>query len=700
MANSQTHRLGFDIGGTFTDAVVIDPTSGKRNIAKTLTTSSDPATGAMSALSAALDGAGVSLNSVALAVHGTTIVSNAILQHHGSKAALITTKGFRDVLRIGRELRYDVYDLTAAFPDRLIGHDMTFEVPERTLANGTIFEPLDEAAALELLDEIERSGAEAIAVCFLHSYRNPLNEMRLGELIEERLPEVPYSLSSQVVPEFREYERMSTTAANAYTQPLVKQYLSHLGTDLEAQGYERDLYVMMSTGGIATADTAADFPVRMVESGPAAGALATGYYGNQIGEEHLLSFDMGGTTAKVCVIDHGTPTRTKYFEVARVERFILGSGLPIRSPVIDLIEIGAGGGSIASVNNLGLLQVGPESAEADPGPACYDQGGTSPTVTDADLALGYLDPAYFAGGSMRLRSDLAEGAIRDHVGDTLDMDSTEAAWGIYQIVNENMASAARVHFAEKGRDPRQYALFAFGGAGPVHAAAVARRLRIERIIIPAGAGVLAAFGFMTAPVSFDFIRTHITRLDRASWDELNAIYEDMEDRGRDVLAEAGVPEDEQQFVRTADMRYAGQLYEITVPVPDGELNSTSRTRMEEFFHMTYHDLYGRHSAEAPIEALNWRLLATGPTPDIPLERATNGSGEDGPEMAKKGTRQAYFGDHAGWTETAVFDRYQLRPGHSADGPAIIEERESTVIVPPNAEFGVDEFQNIRIVLDL
>ncbi len=698
MSNERTYQVGFDIGGTFTDAVALELATGERFVAKTLTTPHDPAVGAMKALNEVLKEAGATFESLRHAVHGTTIVTNAILQRHGVKTALITTKGFRDVLQIGRELRYDVYNITAPFPEPLITRQDSYEVPERTLADGSILEPLDEAAAEAALREIKESGAQAIAVCFLHAYQNDTNELALGAIIERVLPGMLYSLSSQVVPEFREYERMSTTAANAYTQPLVDHYLSNLNSGLTSSGYQRGMYVMMSTGGITTTDTAVEFPVRLLESGPAAGALATGFYGRHLDIPNLLAFDMGGTTAKACIVDEGAPTRTKYFETGRVERFIKGSGLPIRSPVIDMIEIGAGGGSIAGVSKLGLLQVGPESAEAVPGPAAYGQGGTRPTVTDADLTLGYLDPTFFAGGTMRLDTDAATGAISNHVAQPLGFETIEAAWGIYQVVNESMASAARVHFAEKGCDPRQYTLLAFGGAGPLHAVAVARRLRINEVLVPSQAGVLSAFGFLTAPISFDFIRTYITRIDRANWDRLSELYTELEARGREVLTEAGVPLDDQQLIRSADMRYAGQLFEITVPVPGGVLNEESWKEMAKLFHRAYHELYGRHSPEAAIEALNWRLLATGPTPPVDLAEVSDADAGAGIERARKGARPTYFGGRYGWQDTAVFDRYTLVPGDEAAGPAVIEERESTIVVPPSTTFTVDSYLNVRLTL--
>ncbi|MBI4277062.1 MAG: hydantoinase/oxoprolinase family protein [Armatimonadetes bacterium] len=739
MASNTRYRLGSDIGGTFTDGVLLDGDTGELTIAKILTTPRDLADGAREAVAVILRDATIAAAEVFVMIHGTTLVANTLVQRAGAKTGLLTTAGFADVLEIGRELRYDVYNLTAPMPAPLVPWAWRKEVPERMLADGTVYVPVDLAVARAAVADLVCEGVEAVAVCFLHAYRNPAHERAVGDLIAREFPGLPYCLSSEVAAEFREYERMSTTVANAYVQPLMGRYLEDLERRLRADGYRGRLYVMLSSGGITTADTAAHFPVRLVESGPAAGALAAGYFGTLIGEERLISFDMGGTTAKTCLIDGGRPTRTKAFEVARVHRFMPGSGLPVRSPVIDMIEVGAGGGSIASLDELGLLKVGPRSAGADPGPACYGLGGEEPTVTDANLILGYLDPEFFAGGTMRLYPERAAQAL-EGLARAMEADVVGAAWGVHEVVSENMAAAVRIHLAEKGRDPRRYALFAFGGGGPTHAERVARKLRVPRIICPLGAGVLSAFGFLVAPAAFDFLRTYITRLDYLNWDDLNALYAEMEAEGRRVLGEAGVPEAEMRFVRSADMRYVGQMHEITVPVPAGALTEQNRPALEASFYQTYASLYGAHTTD-PIEALTWRLLATGPDPQVALkvhsgrsaeaaggraekagagaEKASDGAekaggGAEKPAVhadiaagrgahggpaarAKRGRRPVYF-PGAGYVDTAVYDRYQLATGFYGRGPAVVEERESTVLVYPGDRFRIDPYMNLIIEL--
>jgi N-methylhydantoinase A/oxoprolinase/acetone carboxylase beta subunit len=691
--NGTRYAIGVDIGGTFTDGILLDHETGTLTLSKILTTSKDPALGAESAVRHLLEQSGLEAASVFVIVHGTTLVANALIERRGTKTGLITTAGFRDVLEMGRELRYDVYNLTAAFPEPLVTRPLRKEVTERVLADGTVYTPIELPEARAALDELKREGVQAVAVCFLHSYRNPDHERAVGAMLEREFEGLPYSLSSEVVAEFREYERSSTTVANAYVQPLVSHYLDRLEQHLRDQGYRGKLYIMLSSGGITTVDTAARFPVRLVESGPAAGALAAGFYGTMIDERHLVSFDMGGTTAKVCLVDDGRPTRTKAFEVARVHRFMKGSGLPVRSPVIDMIEVGAGGGSIATIDELGLLKVGPRSAGSDPGPACYGLGGTEPTVTDANLVLGYLDPAFFAGGSMTLDVQSARAALAP-IAKHLGTDDIGAAWGIHEVVGENMAAAIRIHLAEKGRDPRRHTLFAFGGGGPLHGSHVAKKLHIGRIVCPMAAGVLSAFGFLVAPAAFDFIRTYITRLDGIDWQELNAIYDDMERRGRNVLTEAGVPERDMRFIRSADMRYVGQMHDITVTIPAGVLGTEARAAMESAFHETYEALYGRFTLDDPVEVLNWRLLATGPDPSISLRGQKSLAGT-GP--VKKGRRPVYFRG-TGFVETDVYDRYQLAAGFRAEGPAVVEERESTVIVYPGDAFSIDQHLNLTIEL--
>src|SRR5216117_3647068 len=524
-------RLGVDIGGTFTDLVVIDEATGTARVGKVLTTPKDPAHGVEEGIRALLDDAGVRPDEVRAVVHGTTLATNALIERKGAKTALLTTEGFRDALEIGREGRYDMYDLFIDPTSPLVPRHLRREVPERLLADGSIARAIDEVAARRVLAELAQDGVEALAICLLHAYVNPAHEARLVALAHEAMPGVFVSCSSEVVPEIREYERASTTCANIYVAPLMARYLEDLERRLAGLGIPGQLYIMQSSGGIAVPPLARRLPVRLIESGPAAGALAAAQAAGQRREPKLLSFDMGGTTAKACVIDDGVPLVGREFEVARADRFKKGSGLPIRVPVIELLEIGAGGGSIARVDRMGLLKVGPDSAGADPGPACYNLGGRFPTVTDADLLLGYLDAEFFLGGRMRLDREAARRSVEEHVARPLGLDVTGAAWGIHRLVNENMAAAARIHGIERGRDLRQYPLFAFGGAGPVHCWQVAKILKVPRILIPFGAGAMSAYGLLAAPLAFDFVRTGRQRLDRADWPAINRLFAEMRRRG-------------------------------------------------------------------------------------------------------------------------------------------------------------------------
>jgi len=494
------------------------------------------------------------------------------------------------------------------------------------------------------------------------------------------------------VPEIREFERTCTTTANVYVMPLMARYLDDLERKIRDLGIRGNFYMMLSSGGIATPDTVKRVPVRLVESGPAAGALAAARMAREAGEPRMLSFDMGGTTAKACVIDHGEPLVAREFEVARADRFKKGSGLPIRVPVIELIEIGAGGGSTARIDRLGLLKVGPESAGADPGPACYGLGGAEPTVTDADLVLGYLDPAFFLGGRMRLDVAAAKRAIEERVARPLGLSPTEAAWGIHRVVNENMAAAARIHGIERGKDLRAYPLFAFGGAGPVHAWAVGRILKVPRVLVPFGAGAISAWGLLVAPLAFDFVRTASQRLDGADWNQINRLFEEMEAEGRHVLTSAGIPAADITFRRTAEMRYVGQGHEVDVEVPLHALGAASLGELTTRFEAAYRVLYSRTPLGVPIEALNWRLVVMGPRPEISMSAADVRTQTRVDPI--KTTRPAYFPEAGGYVDTPVYDRYRLVTGERFDGPAIIEERESTTVIGPRARISVDTRLNL------
>jgi N-methylhydantoinase A len=689
-------RFGVDIGGTFTDLVVVDETSGAIRVGKVLTTAKDPAHGVEQGVQALLDEAGVAPARVRAVAHGTTLATNALIERKGARTALLTTEGFRDAVEIQREGRYDMYDLLIDPPAPLVPRHLRREVPERLLPNGAVLRPLDEAAARRIIAELLQAGVEAVAICLLHAYLNPVHERRLAALVMEVAPHLAVSCSSDVVPEIREYERTSTTTANVYVAPLMARYLEDLERRLHGLGVPGQLYVMQSSGGIALPPLARRLPIRLVESGPAAGALAAAQAARERGDARLLSFDMGGTTAKACVIDGGAPLVAREFEVARADRFKKGSGLPIRVPVIEMIEIGAGGGSIARVDRMGLLKVGPDSAGADPGPACYNLGGRQPTVTDADLLLGYLDAEFFLGGRMRLDRAAAERAVVEHVGRALGLDATTAAWGIHRVVNESMAAAARIHGIERGRDLRAYPLFAFGGAGPVHCWQVARILKVPRILLPFGAGAISAWGLLAAPLAFDFVRTVRARLDAADWDALNRLFAAMEAEGRELLARAGVAPEAASVSRLAEMRYAGQGHEVEAHVPNGRLSASSLPTITAAFEDAYRALYHRLPQGVPIEALNWRVTVSGPPPSLAFGGA---AGRARPTAdAVKIRRRAWFAEAAGWVDTPVYDRYALGPGATFEGPAIVEERESTAVIGPGARCCVDDGLTIVVTM--
>jgi N-methylhydantoinase A len=687
------YRVGIDIGGTFTDMLLVGE-DGAAVIGKTLTTPGDPSLAVENALRPVLENGSVKAGERGTLIHGTTLVTNALIERKGAPTALLTTAGFRDAVEIGREHRYELYDLNLELPKPLVPRHLRFDVPERIAADGSLLRPLDEGFVRRLVGELRDKGIRAIGACYLNSFRNPVHERRTAEIIAEIAPEIRVSLSSEVVAEIREFQRTSTTLANVYVQERVSDYLSQLQARLDKIGFKGSFFVMLSSGGIATRETASRFPVRMLESGPAAGAIAAAEAGMRSGHRDLLSFDMGGTTAKLCVIEDGQPLKTHEFEVDRVYRFRKGSGLPVRIPVIDMIEIGAGGGSIARVDSLGLLKVGPDSSGADPGPVCYRQGGTEPTVTDADLVLGYLDPNYFLGGKMQLDLDGAKKAL-ERLGKPLKMSAEQTAWGIHQIVNENMANAARAHLGERGKDPRRLPMYAFGGAGPVHGCRVAEILRLPALISPFGAGVGSTFGLLAAPLAFDFVRSAYSRLDQLDWPFANGLLDEMAAEGRKVLENSGVRKEAIFYRRTADMRYMGQGHEVSVALPDGVLGAKDLPRVAVEFERTYEALYGRKGPEVPLEVINWRVVASGPRPDMNLKLPHDTSNQSD---AHKGSRSAYFPERGGYIDTPIYDRYALCPGMKILGPAIVEERESTLIMGLSGEAIVDE--NLNVIVEL
>ena len=688
--------MGIDIGGTFTDVVILDPDSSYVSVGKRLTSSGNPAQAVIEVIREMLKRDGIAPRGVGKAIHGTTLVTNLIIERKGATTGLLTTCGFRDALEIGREMRYDIYDIFLELPKPLSPRRRRLEVTERLDNNGRVLIPLTREEAERAVDELLALGAESAAICLLHSFRNPVHERMLRDLILAKRPGFPVSMSSEVAPEVREYERTSTTVANAYTMPAVRRYVEELEQGLTGLQLGGRLYIMLSTGGIATPQAASEYPIRLVESGPAGGALAAVWIGNQTGQGNVISFDMGGTTAKTCIIQNGDPVRVNEFEVGRVYRFKKGSGLPVKIPVIEMIEIGAGGGSIATVGPLGLLKVGPESAGADPGPVCYGRGGNDPTVTDADLILGYLDPNFFLGGEIKLKPELAQAALAEKIAQPLKLTLERAAWGLHEVVNENMANAARIHAVEKGIDPRRFSLVAFGGAGPVHAYQVAEKLRLKTIIVPPGAGVCSAFGFLLAPMSFDLSRSYITRLEELQWERLNSIYSEMESKGRKLLLDAGVALEDMRFMRSADMRYVGQGFEVSVLLPGGEFNQESLEDFLRAFEKEYQRIYQRLCPEIPIECVNWRLVATGPRPEI--RAGTWWSTVASLSEALKGRRRVYLPATGEYGEVPVYDRYRLPVDAEIEGPAIVEERESTLVMNGPGRARVDESGNMVVHL--
>jgi N-methylhydantoinase A len=690
-------RAAADIGGTFTDLLLIDAESGHYALEKVLTDHRAPATGVIKGLTELLKSQSISGRAIETAIHATTLVTNALIERKGAPTAMLITEGFRDTLYIGREHRYDMYDVRLEKPEPLIKRRFVLEVPERVLADGTVARPLDEEQVRLAARRLATMGVEAVAVCLLHSYRFPANELRVREILKDELPGALVSLSHEVVAEQREYERALTTTANAYVLSIVDAYLADLEGRLGDLGYAGDLLIMLSSGATARTDTARKLPVRLIESGPAAGALGAAYASKRIGMPQLLSFDMGGTTAKACLIESGRPSLTSDLEVDRLERFKRGSGLPLKTTSVDLIEIGAGGGSIARVDRFGLVQVGPDSAGSDPGPACYGRGGRLPTVTDADLLLGYLDPHYFLGGRMALNVELAEQALRQ-VSDELQLDVPRTAWTIHQIVNENMANAARIHAAERGRSVETLPLFAFGGAGPVHAYRVALSLGMKSVIAPLGAGVGSTIGLLAAPLAFDFVRTAVGRVAELDWGLAILLISEMEGAGRRLLASAGVPAEDVVMDLSADMRLVGQAHEIRVELPGPPIRGGDATRLEDAFFETYASLFERHPPDVSVELVNWRVRVSAPDPQLRLEPALQEYDRHGAPAAKKGERRAYFPEANGFVSTPVYDRYRLTPGSGFGGPAIVEERESTLVIGPQSRASVTKDGDILVEL--
>jgi N-methylhydantoinase A len=691
MVGGRGARIGVDIGGTFTDLVLLRG-GGVAAVAKTLTTLRDPSLGVVEGVrrlfAAAPDLAPGQVREV---VHGTTLVSNALIERSGARTALLTTRGFRDALAIRREHRYDLYDLNLELPPPLVPRRRRWELRERILADGSIDTPLAVSEVERLARRARREGVEAIAVSLIHAYRNPAHEQSAAAVLRRLLPDVPVSLSSEVVPELGEYVRTSTTVANAYVQPLTDRYLGVLERRLGDLDLNAPIHVMLSTGGLADLEAARRHPIRVAESGPAAGAISAAFTARAAGIDNVIAFDMGGTTAKACLVERGQPLIAREHEVARVYRFAKESGLPIRLPVVDLIEVGAGGGSIARPDRFGLPAVGPDSAGSEPGPACYGSGGSAPTVTDADLLLGYLDPQFFLGGKMQLDVAAARAALSPFAS-AIGLPVEQAAAGIHRVVNEGMAAAARMHAIERGSDLRRSAMVATGGAGPVHAWGVARALGLPRILLPPSAGVASAFGLLTAPTAFDLTRAVPAALGEVDWPATRSLLAELRTEGARRVHAAGISREEIALELAADVRHRGQGESLTIRLGDS-LGRRPAAQVEGAFEAAYVALYGRRPPGVDTEVLAWRLRVRGPDPDVRLQSPT-GSGRPA-----SGRRPIWSAERDGFVEAAVLDRYRLRPGQLVRGPAVVEERESTAIVGVGGRAEVDAMGNLVVTVD-
>ena len=719
-------RLAVDIGGTFTDVAVEH--DGACHTGKVLTTPDNPVRAVLDGARLALSRAGLAPRDVGAVIHGTTLATNALIERRGATVGAIVTAGFRDILEIACERRYDQYDLYIEKPDTLVPRERVATVTERVSAAGQVLEPLDHGSVHRAVDALVAGGVESIAVCLLHSYVNPAHEQAVREAVERRAPGLPVSLSSEVSPEVREFDRLCTTVANAYVKPLMAGYLGNLARGLEAGGFDCPLFLMTSGGGMTTLDTAMAFPVRLVESGPSGGAILAARVARSRGCAQVLSFDMGGTTAKVCLIEEGEPRTSRAFEVGRAERFIKGSGLPVRIPVLEMIEIGAGGGSIANVDAHSRLRVGPRSASSDPGPACYGRGGEWATVTDADAVAGYLDPDAFAEGRLRLDLGLARRAVGREVGDRLRIGVAAGADGISQMVDEAMANAARMHAAEQGKSLGDCVMVAFGGNGPLHATRVAEKVGVGRIVVPPQPGAGSAVGFLSAPVSFEVVRSHYVRVATPAvaaqgsgvsasleWVEasaahghrvpeprghyarmaepdvaaVNALLDAMREEATAVVR-AGAGDAPLVVTRTAFMRYRGQGHEIEVAIPDGALDTVRVARLVAAFEADYARLFGRIVPGMALEVMNWSVRVS--TPPEAAPRAGDCAARGAPEPT--GTRTLTLGQAGEATVAACFRRADLVPGDTIAGPALIVEPQTTTFVSPRFEARIDTAGNI------
>lgn len=675
-------RLAVDIGGTFTDLALAH--GGQLFTAKILTTAQAPEQGVMAGIRQILALAGLAPGDLDIIIHGTTLATNALIERKGARTAFLTTAGFRDVLETGYEKRFEQYDVFMDKPAPLVPRHLRFPVPERMAADGVVIDPLDEGAVRTLATTLAEEQVEAVAVGCLHSYANPAHEQRIRDLLLSALPNLWVTTSAEVSPEIREYDRFSTACANAYVQPLMAGYLTRLSAALSSAGISSPLFLMMSGGGLTTLETATRLPIRLVESGPAGGAILASDVARHTGLDEVLSFDMGGTTAKICLIAGGEPHRARVFEVARMYRDMKGSGLPVRIPVIEMVEIGAGGGSIARVDTLRRITVGPDSAGSEPGPVCYGRGGNLPAVTDANLILGRLDTELFAGGKIDLDTEAAAAALERDVGRPLDASSDWAAAGVSEIVEENMANAARVHAIERGKVIGRHTMIAFGGGAPAHAARVADKLGIQTIVVPSGAGVGSAIGFLKAPVSYQVVRSRQASLGSLDLEATNRMLAEMREAATAVVRQ-GAGSAPVTETRQVDMRYIGQGHELVVSLPTRDLTKDDLITLRKSFERLYKQSYGLTIPGLDVEALTWSVTVS----TIPPEAATVAAPTERHPASPHGERPLFDTDAGEHRQVSLYRRADLAPGAALDGPAIIAEDETTTLVPASWSAHID-----------